>query len=208
MTPARADDADDAVDAARTRGESLRALQRELSRWRVDEAATEGGGGERASLEESETSEEEDEAMTPRASASASANASASAVVSVAVRGVDGVDRTSDATSGTSEYARVRVDADMEVRLRRAELRKVDLELKLANSFEKVELARRALEEARAIHEMYKVEFEDAQKEFEEQQELVYEELERREEEAKALQMASMQAAAIKRADEIGRAHV
>jgi len=202
MTPARADDADDAVDAARTRGESLRALQRELSRWRVDEAATERRGGERASLEESETSEEEDEAMTPRASASASANASASAVVSVAVRGVDGVDRTSDATSGTSEYARVRVDADMEVRLRRAELRKVDLELKLANSFEKVELARRALEEARAIHEMYKVEFEDAQKEFEEQQELVYEELERREEEAKALQMASMQAAAIKRADE------
>ena len=63
-------------------------------------------------------------------------------------------------------------------------------------------MARRALEEARAIHEMYKVEFEDAQKEFEEQQELVYEELERREEEAKALQMASMQAAAIKRADE------
>lgn len=97
---------------------------------------------------------------------------------------------------------RVHVGADLEVKLKRAELRKVDLELKLANSFEKVELARRALEEAQEIHQMYEIEFREARREFERQREVVFEELRRQEEEIKAKEMAAMQSAAIKRAEE------
>ena len=97
---------------------------------------------------------------------------------------------------------RIQVDADLEVKLRRLELRKVDLELKLAHSREKVELARQTLEEAEEIHGMYAVEFAVATKEFEMQQDLVYDELERKEEEAKAKQLAALQAAAMRRADE------
>ena len=108
----------------------------------------------------------------------------------------------SSAASDDVSLQRIQIDADLEVKLRRLELRKVDLELKLANSWEKVELARQAFEEAEEIHGMYAAEFAEATKEFEIQQDLLYDELERKEEEAKAKQLAALQAAATRRADE------
>ena len=108
---------------------------------------------------------------------------------------------SSSSLNGYVSLRRIQVDADLEVKLRRLELRKVDLELKLAHSWEKVELARQTLEEAEEIHGMYAVEFAVATKEFEMQQDLVYDELERKEEEAKAKQLAALQAAAMRRAD-------
>lgn len=191
------------------RGRELREISRELraqlSRLRVDD--------------ESATEEEIEEASVDDWGRAIRRTASESSVSSCAE--TDGRSSTSGRASSRERRARarvdrlgggttvgggrVRVDADMEVRLRRAELRKVDLELKLAKSFEHVEQARRALREAEDIHRLYEIEFAEASEEFEREQDLMYDELEKKERESRAEQIAAEQAAAIVRAEECRR---
>lgn len=193
------------------RASALREIQREiqshLSRVRLSESdgSSESDAGDGEGSTRTRYDEKDLNALRRRASASSVSSWEeevSSRSENARARGASqrGVDRGNAST--TKGNFRVRVDAGMEVRLRRAELRKVDVELKLAKSFEQVELARRALEEAVNIHKMYELEFEEASEEFEREQELVYEELDRRERESRAEQMAAAQAAAVVRAEE------
>lgn len=210
-------DASSESSPIRTKGEALREIHRDiqshLSRLSLDEEddveeEDEIESEERESERRASVDGVEEVEFIVRAPSFGSADEVTSssfprgiAVVPISAEASRRVDQAHSSAT-TMSNARAQADAEMEIRLRRAELRKVDLELKLANSHEKVELARRALRDAEEVQTMYEIEFEDAVKEFEEQQGLVYDELEKREEEHKAAQIAAMQAAAILRADQ------
>jgi len=197
----------------RTKTTSLRKLQEEitaqLSGARLSDASDESEDDGRESASSNSASRDKDEyyEVTDESALNRRAHAIFEGVdvrvsESLIISDVDRRASTSTSSEGSSRRISVTADSSEEVKLRRLDLRRVDLELKLENSWEKVELARRALEEAEEIHRLYASEFAVATKEFEIQQDLVYDERERKKDEAKAKQIAASQAAALKRADE------
>jgi hypothetical protein len=108
-----------------------------------------------------------------------------------------------DADDEEEAEQRRKMDADLEMNLRRAELRHVELELKLVSAEEEVRKAKEALKKAEADQQEMQRQAHDAWEEVGEAERLIQVEQTRREEEDAAKALAERQARAIIEADEL-----
>ena len=108
-----------------------------------------------------------------------------------------------DADDEEEAEQRRKMDADLEMNLRRAELRHVELELKLVSAEEEVRKAKEALEKAEAEQQEMQRQAHEAWEEVGEAERLIQVEQTRREEEDAAKALAERQARAIIEADEL-----
>ena len=108
-----------------------------------------------------------------------------------------------DADDEEEAEQRRKMDADLEMNLRRAELRHVELELKLVSAEEEVRKAKESLEKAEAEQQEMQRQAHEAWEEVGEAERLIQVEQTRREEEDAAKALAERQARAIIEADEL-----